>query len=272
MSWLYSRALVEAFSAGTCSDGKPSAPLSETPTPRAYLSPDKMTDFSRPSQFGMTFAPLTADLGEALLTWFLEGFHAKTSAQPAKAPESPDSAPDCGEKWPASLARFDLDSRSWKTRQFLLLGDSALFSETWPRWGMMRNGECWERVTREPRIFERESGYWPTPRVVMPDNSKRKATLNPKTLRYEREDGESFSMNLADAVKMWPTPTARDWKSGKASPETMARNSRPLSEAVGGTLNPPWVEWLMGWPPGWTDLRRLATAKFLQWSDLHGRC
>jgi hypothetical protein len=29
-----------------------------------------------------------------------------------------------------------------------------------------------------------------------------------------------------------------------------------------GQLNPSWVEWLMGWPIGWTDLKPLATGKF----------
>lgn len=36
-------------------------------------------------------------------------------------------------------------------------------------------------------------------------------------------------------------------------------------ESAGGTLNPDWVEWLMGWPPGWTACERLATAKFRSW-------
>ncbi len=65
---------------------------------------------------------------------------------------------------------------------------------------------------------------------------------------------------------MFPTPSARDWKSGNASPETMEKNSRPLNEAVtqgaGGQLNPRWVAWLMGWPIGWTDLKPLATDKY----------
>lgn len=50
----------------------------------------------------------------------------------------------------------------------------------------------------------------------------------------------------------------------------MERNSRPLSEQVGGHLNPPWVEWLMGWPIGWTDLEPLGTDKFRQWCEQHG--
>ena len=51
-----------------------------------------------------------------------------------------------------------------------------------------------------------------------------------------------------------PTPTARDWRSGKASQATHDKNSRPLSEQIGGQLNPTWVEWLMGFPLGWTAL------------------
>ncbi len=71
---------------------------------------------------------------------------------------------------------------------------------------------------------------------------------------------------------LWPTPIARDWRSGKASAKTMAKNSRPLSEVVGGDLNPMWVEWLMGWPLGWTALEPLGTARFRLWLRSHGAC
>ncbi len=37
------------------------------------------------------------------------------------------------------------------------------------------------------------------------------------------------------------------------------------------SLNPNWVEWLMGWPIGWTALKPLATDRFRQWRDSHGR-
>jgi len=36
-------------------------------------------------------------------------------------------------------------------------------------------------------------------------------------------------------------------------------------EQNGGRLNPMWVEWLMGWPLGWTDLKPLEMDKFQQW-------
>jgi len=59
--------------------------------------------------------------------------------------------------------------------------------------------------------------------------------------------------------RMLPTPSARDWKSGKASQETHERNSRPLNEVMSngtgtGRLSPCFVEWMMGFPEGWTEL------------------
>jgi len=64
---------------------------------------------------------------------------------------------------------------------------------------------------------------------------------------------------------MLPTPTARDWRSGKASDATMARNARPLSEHVGGLLNPTWVEWLMGWPLKWTAVEPMEAGTMDDW-------
>jgi hypothetical protein len=79
MSWLYSQALVEEYLGASCLDGERSALSSGNHTQQAYCAPDKMTDFSRPSRFGMTFKPLMESLGEELLTSYLAGFHAKIS-------------------------------------------------------------------------------------------------------------------------------------------------------------------------------------------------
>jgi len=77
MSWLFSQALVEEYLGENFSDGEQSVPLNGKPTQQAYCAPDKMTDFSRLSQFGMTYKPLTESRGEELLTLYLEAFHAK---------------------------------------------------------------------------------------------------------------------------------------------------------------------------------------------------
>ena len=77
MSWLFSQALVEEYLGANFLDGEQSAPLSGSHTQQAYCAPDKMTAFSRLSRFGMTFKPLTEDLGEKLLTLFRGVFLAK---------------------------------------------------------------------------------------------------------------------------------------------------------------------------------------------------
>jgi hypothetical protein len=51
----------------------------------------------------------------------------------------------------------------------------------------------------------------------------------------------------------------------------MVRNTKPLNAEVGGQLNPMWVEWLMGWPLGWTDCAASVTDKFQQWRNSHGK-
>lgn len=163
MSWLFSRVLGEEFWEGTCSAGEPYAPSSANPTPQAYLSPDRMTEFSRPSLSGMMFAPLTDDHGAALLTWFRAGFPVRTSARPAKVPGWTENAADCGWKWPASFAKWNPDASMWKTRQCSLLGDSEPFSGTWPAWGSMQSGECLERTTPELPTNVNASGLLPTP-------------------------------------------------------------------------------------------------------------
>jgi hypothetical protein len=79
MSWLFSRVLVEEYLGDISSDGEQSAQSNGSPTPQAYCAPDKMTGFSRLSRFGMTYKPLTENLGEELLMSYLAAFPAKTS-------------------------------------------------------------------------------------------------------------------------------------------------------------------------------------------------
>lgn len=290
MSWLFSRALVEEFSAGTCSDGARSALLSGSPTPQAFLPSDKMTAFSRPSRFGMTFSPLTDDLGADVLTWFLAGFPAKTSASQARAQASAANAPACGLTWRGSLARFDLASSSWRTVQPSLLGDSDECSVTWPRSGMTADGQCWELPMSGRRTSATDSGLWPTPNALPASNDLNlqcsgDGRTKPNKLGWAvavskwptpvASDTSSRSKPYAQggtplslAVK-WPTPTAVTSSGGAALCKWGGSGSREMLKKIvtptelNGALNPTWVEWLMGWPLGWTDLEPLATDKYL---------
>jgi len=225
MSWLFSQALVEEFSEGISLDGKPSALLSGNLIPQAYCAPDKTKAFSRLSRFGMTFAPLTANRGEELLTLYLAGFPAKTSVPLGGGGESPAADQDFGKKWFGLLGKYDPSTHSLKTAQCSLFEDLKPSSVTLPRWGLMRTGELYQRQTLVRHILENASG-------------------------------------------LWPTPTAHNAKETNAPSEAF-RHEPTLASRVGGHLNPTWVEWLMGWPVGWTDLNPLAMDKFPLWQRQH---
>jgi hypothetical protein len=52
---------------------------------------------------------------------------------------------------------------------------------------------------------------------------------------------------------LWPTPRSRDWKGKTQRGDHAPQDGLP--NAVGGSLNPTWVEWLMGYPFGHTALK-----------------
>jgi hypothetical protein len=254
MSWLFSRALAEEFSAATSLAGEPSAQLNVMPTPHPFWLKDKTMEPSDLSRFGLTCAVLMASHGEALLMSYLEDFPAKTSAELAPARESKESEAGFGWKWPASFAKFSPQTCSWKTRQCSLLGDLEPYSETWPRWGLMRDGECLERTTPELRTSEKESGFWPTIRASDGERGGRGDLI------------QAVRGNPNKHFKMYSTPVADDTGHRK---KRYAQGGTALSMQVGGQLNPMWIEWLMGWPSKWTALEPLETVKYQEWLQQH---
>jgi len=261
MSWLFSQALVEEYSEANYSDGKPFAQLSKMPTPQAYLSHDKTTDALNRFPSGMTFARLTDDRGEDVLTWFLEDSHAKTLAPLGEELESQDSEAGYGKKWRELLVRFDRNSHSLKTHHCLFPEDLELSSVTLPKWGMMRDGELSELITSELPTGEIEFGYsLPTP------------TANEGGRQRSKSSGAKIrpSLGMMARKQLWPTPTAT---ANQLSPSMQKWAAHQVfEEQVGGSLNPMWVEWLMGWPIGWTDLKPLGMDKFHSWLQAHLSC
>jgi len=219
-----------------------------------------MTDFSRLSRFGMTFAPLTEDLGQELLTFYLADFHVPTSQPQEKEPELMERPPECGEKWHGWLAKYDHDTSLWKTPQCSLLEEELESLATLPKWGMTVSGLLWEQPMLMPHTSETECGLlpnWPTP-----VHSEAR-----QGLQIRREGKKGTQASLSTAVLTWPTPRTKGMCGGTGSWDLLNKNTtvkeaRLMGAGNGGQLNPTWVEWLMGWPLGWTDLRPLATDKF----------
>jgi hypothetical protein len=300
MSWLFSQALVEEYSEASSLDGAQSAQSSGSHTQQAYCAPDKMTAFSKLSRFGMTYKPLTENRGEELLMSYRAGFHAKTSQPQEKVSELTENDLECGEKWRGSFTRYDPSSCSWKTHQCSLLGDLDEFLETWPQWGLMRDGECWEQQMLGQTIRGTEFGLSPnnetffhTPCTTGLDggsNSRKalKKRLLPTpdasqrgpTKDYNPQAKSQSGRTLQSFAAKFPTPQASDNRDrGNMSNPSVQRRVAigkqiSLSQSVhptSGQLNPTWVEWLMGWPLEWTDLKPLGTDKCLYVPQQHGK-
>jgi hypothetical protein len=280
---------VEEYLGENFSDGEQSAPLNGKPIQQAYCAPDKMMDFSRLSRFGMTFKPLTENLGEELLKLYLAAFPVRTFQLQETVTDLTESGQECGEKWHGLLARFDPNTHSWRTVQCSLLEDLNESLQTLPQWGMTVGGELYLLPTLVQTIDDKEYGLslipTPTSSTGGPNHN------SPTTLA-----GKRYTMNLAGYAQKFPTPLASDWKprgpnskqqglservrwgTPKAQDSRHALTDRGkgnLGEQVsglhnGGKLNPTWTEWLMGWPLEWTDLKPLEMDKSHYALQQHG--
>lgn len=165
------------------------------------------------------------------------------------------SAADCGANLRASLASYDRVTSSWKMSQLSLFGDSTRCSGIWPRSGLMRNGIAYPLATLAPLTVETESGSLPTPTADACVGSP----PAPHMAERFRDRGSSGSFVEAVAARMWPTPTAGDANTAGVNQHTHTLGRQVRQEEGTGGLNPIWVEWLMGYPLGWTDCGRSAT-------------
>ena len=203
------------------------------------------------------------------------------------------SVVDCGQSAPVCLGSFDPDTPSLKTSQTCLMENGELglseFSGTFPRSGMMRSGTVYQLPNLARTITEIGSGLLPTPAAstggttgnwqpIRPSGHRAQLSLQQYVRMFPTptaSDSGSASRKrieepghpkaaLREAV-FWPTPNASDNRDrGCMEDESVKRRLR-IGKQVGlstvvketrqsGTLNPTWVEWLMGFPLGHTDL------------------
>lgn len=136
---------------------------------------------------------------------------------------------------PGYLGRYDLDSPSLRTLEIYSLTKagkpSKRSSKKLPAQGMMRSGALYRRLIWEPATEGTDTGS-------------------------------------CASVRTLPTPTTRDWKDGTAKAcRNVPSNSllgRVIHEVCSETgddlsLNPAFVEEMMGFPAGWTDLNNSET-------------
>ena len=244
MSWLYSQALVEAYSQENFLDGEQSVQLNGSNTQQAYCAPDKMTDFSRLSQYGMTYKPLMENLGEELLTLYLEDFHAKICQPLETELDLTEKDQDFGERWGGLLAKLDPDTFLWKTPQCSLITDSTECLEIYPNWGLMQNGVLWEQTPLVHPTEGKDFGWWPTPVASdwMTGQTNGIEYTGKRFVRTSQKTGTEFGAKLTSAYRLM----------------------------TGNHLPPNFTEWMMGWPIDWTDLKPVAMVKSQNVQQQHG--
>ena len=152
-------------------------------------------------------------------------FHAREKARAYAEREA-----DYGRNMRVSFAKFDPVSYSWKIPHFLFQGDWNTYSQTWPRWGMMVRGECfqlppWVQDTGATAFGElsgagieaaAESAPWPT--VTAKGNGNR------SEYGGKSGDGLDTAVKRAGAKSApWPTPKCRDC-------DPTSRNQKPRDD------------------------------------------
>ena len=193
-----------------------------------------------------------------LLTSSAEDSPARISAMQENEQELREAVRDCGVNTTVSFASYDLSTCLWRTSQLSLEEELIPYSETFPRAGMMRNGKCYQQVPLVLHISELGSSLLPTPLAVNATGGS--ANRNRKDMPYR------YSLARMATGNKWPTPAARDYRgAGKRESYLVRRqfHQQSLNEEVvhglngqaGGQLNPQFVEWLMGFPQGWTELK-----------------
>lgn len=113
------------------------------------------------------------------------------------------------------------------------------FPNMWPTPKATIREDCPSERLRNTPDLSSAVKMWPTPRAN--DAEKRGNIANDPR-------------NGLPAATMYATPQARDFRTGQQSRWDNPNRSRNLNDQIGGSLNPDWVEILMGFPIGWTDI------------------
>jgi len=194
---------------------------------------------------------------------------AKTSAPRVRDQAWTAHAAAYGTKSGDWLASFDSTASCWRTAQTCLASTGALtlaaFSGTWPRSGSMRSGTAY----RLPPFTHGTSVIASGSSQLLPT-----ITANEDSYRLQGDSQQSKCLTALAKKGLLPTPRTTDGDrggrgellhvvKGASTPRgpllptpTASRRSGLQSHgqnAILGSLNPLWCEWLQGLPTRWTE-------------------
>lgn len=151
----------------------------------------------------------------------------------------------CGEL----LASYDPELSSWKMSQLSLFEDLKPSLEGLPNWGMMRNGELLQLETLERPTLEKDGFVLPTPMKTDPD---RKAKYKQGGTPLLRAIIDNLPTPLKHDASVHPGQPSR-WERVTSLNVSIAKMEGYNKKTIGKTkrLHPDFVNWMMGYPPGW---------------------
>jgi len=232
--------------------------------------------------------PITGDIrnyeGQEQADVVVGGFHANLSPLQVK---------EKAQKMIATSGQKCYESSKHRNQDGLLAKMSGILLQSRKAWYSNKCVLTWKtKVTKSNRLLfqlqqstlhtkDIESGLWPTPTVNCVEGGEQSSRVEKtKTgsyiLRKKNKPENTFGAKLSDAIlyeekqKMWPTPTTQEiehpnmklnekgrrlTKDGKDSHSLNLADSVNIKTKIGGALNPEWVEWLMGYPIEWTELK-----------------
>jgi len=143
-----------------------------------------------------------------------------------------------------SLVRMLLESSIWNSTKCVL---------TWKAKTMKSSRLLFQLAPSTPRTEGIGSGYWEGGRILMTPKAGDAEFATPSTSDRAREK----STHLPTQIAMLPTPK----KQNCTGASERGQGGKDLQTTVGTRpglkLQPAFVEWMMGYPDGWTDLKHL---------------
>jgi len=292
MSWHYLQEQEGESLVDICSGGEPFAPLRSKITHAEFYCNGKLMESYLDSLSGTMLPPLTVNLGEERSMSSQVDFPVKTSQSLALEQGLLDLEADSGKSSPGSSEKSGQDTFLSRTPRISRTRDWKSFWKTFGKWGTMRDGALSVLTMSVPHINVTASGLWPTPTTS--EVVKIPATANygqvglnnhPRIRGYPTRDRIPKTHGGKSTRQTFQTPTAMEgadcgskWdalkkldKGGRIQRQMATLQMPETIQTERAQLNPGWVEWLMGWPIGWTDLKPLEMGKFQQWLNSHGR-
>ena len=180
--------------------------------------------------------PSMADRGVAEWISSLPVTRASHSVSPAKGSQKQTQGTS-GPTLSGSSEKYSQPSLFSRTSKDTSSEASAPSSVTLTNWGSMRSGEFTRLPKPDLPTDATGSSYWPTPSASSYGSNQGGSAGRTGPIRY----------SLQSLAKQWPGPLAQA-TTGQQSQSTSGRR-----------LNPLFVEWLMGFPAGWTACEPLET-------------